>query len=90
MRRLGTRVEREDILLVKVSITNVGIAGDDGPEDAVGISLPKDFEGGSAIEGGVAHRKQKSQQGQVRVEIFPHFLDSLANLHNTVQFKVSW
>lgn len=51
------RAECKNILLVKVGIAYISVAGNDGLEHAVGVGLARDLNRGNGIEGGVAYRR---------------------------------
>ncbi len=55
-----------------------------------GVGLAQDLQAGAAVDGGVGFGEQVSQQAQVGMVELPHFSQGLVDLHNAVQFEISW
>lgn len=88
-RGLGARVKRKDVLLVEMGIADIGVAGDDGLEHAIGVRLTENLKRSDGIEGRIAHRKKITEKFECGIEVFSNFFDCLADLHDGIEFEIT-
>ncbi len=70
-------------------VADVGVARYDCLEHGVGVGLAQDAQRGLGVDRRVGHGVEEAGQPDLRVEVFAHLLDGLADLHDGIQLEVA-
>src|SRR3954471_6713685 len=70
-------------------VTHIGVAGDDGLEHTVCVGLPKHLERRLTVHSCITHCEQETCKSESRIEVVPDLFESLLNLNDRIQLKVT-
>src|SRR5215211_5546095 len=82
-------VEREDVLLAEMGVSDINISGNGRVENLVRVGLPEDPKRRLGIDRLVTHGEEKPRELELGIEVGTNFLNRLTNLDNRIELEIA-